>query len=153
MPAPKELQFVVENGDVVARVDLSRPDGRAIAASFSRPEPKKKEPMPQYTQATCDAAISRAVAEGKIPEDRRGAYQMQFSQNPQGTLDLLARLQSVDPSVFAATTVQVSGPRPPTADEEAYPAEWLNHLRDAPEMEPVNAALEGKARPRIIVEH
>jgi hypothetical protein len=107
--------------------------------------------MAQHTLASGDAAITKAIAEGRIPEDARGRYQMEFSRSPQSTLDLLQRLERTDPSVLAATAA-ATAPTPHTPDEEAYPATWLNHLPQS-EREFIRAAQEDRSQQsRVVIE-
>lgn len=157
-----ELRFVaVTTGEVLARADLDQPGSGSFLAGFLLPGEgewnirkehaptrsakmsKETEQMTRHTLASGDAAISQAIADGRLTEDRRAHYQMQFSANPDGTLALLAQLQSVDPAALVATTAPS-----PTAGEEAYPQGWLNDT----ERSVVHAALEGKAPPKVVVE-
>ena len=112
-----------------------------INAALDRRIAERKANM-TLTQADGDAAISKAIAAGKIPEDARPRYQMEFSRNPEGTIALLERLEAAPVTVYAST------PESPTDDREPYPAGWL---RDD-ERSSIVAAESGAPGSRVVVE-
>jgi hypothetical protein len=95
----------------------------------------------RFTAADGHAAISKAIAERKIPEDRRGYYEVEFSRNPEGTIALLERLESAPVSLYA------SGHSPQEEPDESYPAGWLNET----ERKTIAAAQVSEA-PRVVIE-
>ena len=117
-----------------------------INAALDKRAAERRKNMP-LSQADGDAAIDRAVAAGKIPEDRRPAYQMEFSRNPEGTIALLERLEAAPVTVYSSSPS--STPVPSSADDrEPYPAGWL---RDD-ERGAIRAAESGVPGARVVVE-
>jgi len=118
--------------DQINAVLQRRAEKKGTTMSIGRPK-----------QADGDAAIDRAIAERKIPEDRRAHYQMEFSRNPEGTIALLERLEAAPVTVYAST------PAPAQDDSEPYPADWL---KDS-ERRSIAAAEAGEEpRSRVVLE-
>ncbi len=87
------------------------PVAAAVTVSASRRQPAKV-PMPAArTTATAerDQVIDQAVADGKIPNDRRGIYEAMWASNSTGARDLIGHMAAIPELAPDPTTARAGG--------------------------------------------
>lgn len=102
---------------------------------------------PARLAAVRDAALDKAIAERRIPPDRRGHYEVEFARAPQSTLELLASLEPA-PQELEAVIAQADFTDPNVESDEAYPTGWLN----GSERRAIRAAEAGEDAERVVLE-
>jgi hypothetical protein len=165
----RELISLGTPAQAYASSDESRPRERVQAAravkvmlskrtetEVPRPHPREVDLSPANLARVRDLAIDQAVADRKIPEDRRGFYEMRFSASPEATLAELDRLEAAPATVamqgFAPAPAAPMSTAQAESTEDAYPAAWLNHLPQS-EREFIRAAQEDRPQQsRVVIE-